>query len=335
MDPVIFEESLAWTINKYKSVSNDLTTCNIEILGGELLILPTTYINEIYSIIKRVVSNSFENYSLGSQTNLIGSERKIENLYSISNGAIGTSTDNFSNARSINGSADKYRELSNKGSLVVENLSGNYPGAVIVFDSNNILDILNEYNLATSLGRRITIRQVFQGANEVSTADHQSMSIAWENLIKLWFMKGTISINPFDRIIKNMLGVTDTIGCPFWNTCAGNSINMEPNGDLYLCQEMADSEAYKLGNAKSQEWSQQNFIKLSKRRLHLSEDCNSCEFLEYCQGGCMLEVHLESDDIYAKPRSCVVWKSMFGAIKKLIPQYERTDIVKWLNKIQA
>lgn len=330
-----FEKSLKWLINKYKSVSTGLTNCNIEILGGELLILPTDYINSIYKIIKTNVSSNFDSYTLGSQTNLIGSDRKIKNLFEISNGAIGTSTDNFSGSRTVNNSAEKYSELSTKGAIAVENLSGSYPGAVIVFDETNISHVQDEYNLASSLNRRITIRQVFKGANDINTANIKTMASEWEKLINIWFLKGTITINPFDRILRMMLGMSQGIGCPFWNTCAGNSINMEPNGDLFLCQEMADSKAYKLGNSIEESWDQSNFIKLSKRRLYLSDDCNSCEYLEYCQGGCMLEAHLESDDIYAKPKHCLVWKSMFGTLKELTTTNDRDEIIHWLDSIES
>jgi hypothetical protein len=50
------------------------------------------------------------------QSNLIGSKKKIDALRGIiDEHSIGTSKDSFTNKRTINGDADKYRELATKG----------------------------------------------------------------------------------------------------------------------------------------------------------------------------------------------------------------------------
>jgi sulfatase maturation enzyme AslB (radical SAM superfamily) len=48
--------------------------------------------------------------------------------------------------------------------------------------------------------------------------------------------------------------LTIEVGCPYWRSCSANSLNIEPNGDIYTCQEMADVGVGKLGNAISGEW---------------------------------------------------------------------------------
>jgi radical SAM protein with 4Fe4S-binding SPASM domain len=45
-----------------------------------------------------------------------------------------------------------------------------------------------------------------------------------------------------------------------YSSCSANSLNIEPNGDIYTCQEMADVGAGKLGNAISGEWDDEMYV---------------------------------------------------------------------------
>ena len=123
-------------------------------------------------------------------------------------------------------------------------------------------------------------------------------------------------------------------GCPSQHNCATTSINMDPDGTLYLCQEMSDSDVYILGNAVRGEWNQELHELLKSRSNHLNKDCLSCSYFKECQGGCMKEaIEYTEEGIYGKTIFCSIWKKLFKRIDDDLEKNSIHDIQKWLNTI--
>lgn len=307
--------------------------CHIEILGGEVLILPIDYLRSSVNVIKEVVKKSIPKISIGCQTNLIASKRKIKELHNIFGPAIGTSQP--TKHRTVNGLSDAYHEIYTQSARQLQKLTNETPGTVIVFDKNNVRQMPMEYESAEKQQRRITIRPVYQGRHSVETVDPAEYGKMAVRVINKWFCNGSIVVDPFIRMTKHMLGLSPQVGCPFWKTCAGDSLNIEPNGDIYLCQDMADANVGKIGNTLMQSWDQNMFLTLSKRRVNLHNDCQQCQYLEYCQGGCMTESKTESNDFYAKPLACESHKLIFQALSDNIDKYGKQASIDWINKLET
>ena len=98
----------------------------------------------------------------------------------------------------------------------------------------------------------------------------------------------TVFIQPFDDALARWLG-EDASFCVTSKYC-GHAFAMEANGDLYNCDHFVYPE-HKLGNIHQQPLSIMNKSKAAidfgrNKYLKLTPDCQSCEFLFLCYGGC-------------------------------------------------
>lgn len=330
-------KSLDFALTHFLVRSPQKRHCNAEIIGGEVMTLPSDYLKQATQTIRRIVGHRVKHVRVGCQSNLIGSHKKIKALHqTMDDGSIGTSIDSFTNKRTIKGDADKYRQLASKGAHCLKAISGDAIGTVIVFDSDNINRIVDEYKMAQKDQRRITIRPVFAGSNAIAYLEPKLLAKHWRALINLWFIQGETVIEPLMRITKSMLSMRDeAVGCPYLCGCSTNSLNIEPNGDIYICQEMADAKAGKLGNGIHRQWHDKRYLQLSRRQINIDKQCQACQWYSYCQGGCMMEAFTEHGSFYARPNNCTAWKIVFKTIDENINKHGIQTSINWINKIQA
>ena len=330
------QKSLTFALDKFLPRTSKKTYCSAEVIGGEVMVLPTNYLKQAVSVIKELAGSKVERVDVGCQSNLIGSRNKIDALREIiDTHSIGTSKDSFTNKRTINGDADKYRELATKGADYLSATSGATIGTVIVFDKDNIDKVINEYKIAEKTQTRITIRPVFAGKHSIDYLEPKLLGKHWKALINIWFINGRTAVEPLMRMTKSMLGMrTNEVGCPYWRSCCANSLDIEPNGDIYICQEMADVGAGKLGNAIRREWDDEMYLALSKRQTNIDQECQQCQWYEYCQGGCMMESFTETGSFYSRPNNCTAWKVIFKSIDDNIKKYGKQASIDWIDKIE-
>jgi radical SAM protein with 4Fe4S-binding SPASM domain len=330
------KKSLDFALTHFLARSPKKTDCGAEVIGGEVMTLPTNYLRQAVDTIRQIVGDKVKHVDVGCQSNLIGSKTKIKALKEmIDNYSIGTSMDSFTSKRTIKGDADKYRQLATQGAHYLQEISGNTIGTVIVCDSDTINRIVDEYKRAHKDQRRLTIRPIFAGRNDIDYLDPSLLGKHWKALIDIWFIEGDTVIEPLMRMTKSMLGMrVDEVGCPYWRSCSSNSLNIEPNGDLYTCQEMADVGAGKLGNAISGEWHDKMYLLLSKRQTNIDKECQQCQWYRYCQGGCMMESFTETGSFYSRPNNCTAWKLVFKALDDNIKKHGKQTSIDWINKIQ-
>jgi radical SAM protein with 4Fe4S-binding SPASM domain len=334
------KKSLDFALTHFLARSPKKTYCGAEVIGGEVMILPTHYLRQAVDTIRRIVGAKVKHVNVGCQSNLIGSKTKIKALKEmIDDYSIGTSMDSFTSKRTIKGDADKYRQLATQGAHYLQEISGDTIGTVIVCDSDNINRVVDEYKMAQKDQRRITIRPIFAGRHAKHSIDYldpNRLGKHWKALIDIWFIHGDTIIEPLMRMTKSMLGMrTEEVGCPYWRSCSANSLNIQPNGDIYTCQEMADVGAGKLGNAISGEWYDDMYLQLSKRQTNIDKECQTCQWYRYCQGGCMMESFTESGSFYSRPNNCTAWKIVFKALDDNIKKHGKQTSIDWINKIQA
>ncbi|MCG7870987.1 MAG: SPASM domain-containing protein [Candidatus Thiodiazotropha lotti] len=304
---------------------------DLEVLGGEILLLPMDWLEACVRGLQDSISLLAREQTIGSQSNLIAGPKKITKLVEIFGTAIGTSTDNVQDYRQLAGSADNYREKNEAGTKLVADLS-QMPGVVWTCTVGNEAQAITEYEIYAAQGRSLTIREVFQGANDVQGVDSDAFAEALIEVWNRWFLQGTTIVNPLYRTVQAILN-TQPVGCPWWRSCAGDSINMDGNGDIYLCQEMNDVGLGKIGNVFRKEWDDQAWNRLALRRARIDRNCLSCDVYDLCQGGCMMDAWSTSGDIYARPSMCPAWKRMFRTLRQDIDSRDRQEVIKWIGTL--
>lgn len=304
---------------------------DMEIVGGEVLLLPMDWLAECVEAIQQTVGLYTDQKSIGCQSNLIAGPEKVRQLVGVFGVAIGTSTDHVQDHRKLAGSADNYRKHNDAGRQVIESIS-HIPGVVWVCTGGNEEQAVREYEINSAKGRSLTLREAFQGVNHFISVDPIRFADAMIAVWNLWFMQGNTLVSPHHRIVHALLEPRP-IGCPWWRGCAGGSIDMDANGDVYVCQELNDAGLGKLGNAFRMEWDDSVWNKLAMRRGRVERDCLECDVYDLCQGGCMMEVWQATGDIFGRPPMCPAWKKMFRAFRQDFESRDRQAVSNWFSQI--
>ncbi len=311
----------------------------VQYIGGELLTIPTSYLKEFSEIVKLELSPLFKDFRHGGQSNLIGSPKKINSLYEILDENIGTSFDLHTTQRTVNKDQKKYKTIFMKNVSHVKKYFGKNISGIIVLDKKMYPHIHQEIEIHNNSKRHLTIRPVFNGGSPIESLTIDEIETAFLEAYKNWIMKQKIIIEPFYSYLNKRiythknLDISHISGCPSQHNCATSSINLEPNGDLYICQDMADSKNMVMGNAINEVFDYETWNKIKARTNKLSTDCLSCDYFKECQGGCMLEAIQQKNDLYGKTNYCQIWKKLFKLIDESIKEHGTEQIENWLNKI--
>ncbi|NCQ51620.1 SPASM domain-containing protein [archaeon] len=313
----------------------------IQYIGGEMLSVPEDYLKHFSDTIKDNLSPLFKNFIHGAQSNLIGSTRKINKLFDTFDGNVGTSFDSFTEQRTVKSNPKIYKSIFLKNVNHVKKYFGKNISGIIVIDEKMAPFVEEEIEIANKNKRHLVLRPVFDGGSPVQKLTIPELETIYEKLFDNWILKQNIIIEPFYSYLQkriNNLKKEDTSqysGCPSQHNCANVSMDFEPDGSLYICQDMADSKTLKLGNALTNEFDYELFNKIKDRSNHLNSDCLSCDYFKECQGGCMKEAieQTADNDMYGKTLYCSIWKSIFRKIDLTIENNDIKTIEIWLNKI--
>jgi len=311
----------------------------VQYVGGELLSVPTDYMEKFANTVKENLSPLFKSFKHGGQSNLIGSMRKIDHLMDLFDNNIGTSFDSFTEQRTVKSNSKIYKAIFLKNISSIKKSYGlNLPG-IIVIDEKMAPYIENEIEIANKNKRHIMLRPVFNGGSSVEKLSISDLENIYEKLFDNWILKQNIIIEPFfsymqKRVLSKQNKEIDSIsGCPSQHNCANVSMNLEPDGTLYVCLDTADSKSLPLGNALEKKFDYELFNKIKDRSNHLSSSCLNCSYFKECQGGCMKEAIEHSNDIYGKTLYCSVWKKVFKKIDLSIQEHGTDRLQNWLEKI--
>lgn len=315
----------------------------IQYVGGEILTLPSETLKACVMYARRRFQECFDEVVDGAQSNLIGSPRKLLVLRTLFGDRLGTSVDHFTQQRTLAGSASKYRVFALKGAQQVGRLRP-VPG-ILVVDRASVAHVEQEVALAKAAGRDLTLRAVFQGGKpEIDALGPAEIRDLYVRLMDDWLMQEPgMRIEPFYHLLGGQLaqvmgldalrqGIT---GCPFQRDCAGVSLNLEPNGDLYLCLDMADSGQHCIGNALTGEFDLTLWRALADRRFRIDPKCASCDYFQVCQGGCMSEAIAHTGSMYGRSELCEVWEGLFHRIDAAISHHGAESVYRWYTNLAA
>jgi radical SAM protein with 4Fe4S-binding SPASM domain len=302
-------------------------TLTIEYLGGEVLLVPDQELLSAVTYAREKLGPLVRHLRDGAQSNLIGSERRVVALHDLFHGNLGTSWDQHTGQRNIKGSATLYRGILNRSLSALARERRHAPGRVIVIDRASGPHIEQEVEDAARGGYDLVLRPVFLGgSNDVDALSAADLENVMTKAYRKWQEAPHCRVEPFSSLYQRRAtrGIKDpsgalvaqsSAGCPFQSDCAMKSLSLDPDGQLYICQEMADSKNYPLGNAVEGIFDEKTWRLLARRTARLSSDCVTCEWASECGGGCMNEAISAHNDPFGKTELCRVWKALFASIE--------------------
>ena len=302
----------------------------VEYLGGEVLLVPQDELEQNVEYARHRFTSISSGFRDGAQSNLIGSPRRVVELHDLFEGNLGTSWDNHSGQRHIKGSTQLYQGILHRSLKTLSQERDHAPGRVLVIDQHTLPHIVQEVEDAISGKYDLVLRPVFEGGSgPVDAASPEDLCDIMEAAFQVWVKHPESRVEPFyslyqRRIARHQVDASGHpranahAGCPFQSDCAFKSLSLDPDGSIYICQEMADSKNYPLGNAIEGTFEDATWRMLSRRTAHLSDDCSTCEWREECGGGCMNEAIQHHGDPFAKTELCPVWKTIFRNIDATI-----------------
>lgn len=315
---------------------------SLQYTGGEILIVPRKVLKECVLYGRDRLGQVFDRVTDGCQTNLQGSDDRIAFLHTLFGPRISTSVDDFTDQRRSGGTAERYRQQTRHGRDLLLKRRGLNAAVIYVVDGAGVPHAHEQYRIVEEQGSDLTLRAVFHGGRAVGAATIPELITAYTSIYDDWIMKGRIAVQPLFQLLTTRLAVISgnsalmhaNFGCPFQKNCARVSLDLEPNGDLFICLDMADSAQMKLGNAVKGHFNLNIWQSLDRRRDHLDQKCRQCRWLSSCQGGCMSEAIHHTGSPYGRTELCALWTAIFARIDNTIEQYGPDAIIEWCHTLQ-
>ncbi|ARN70101.1 SPASM domain-containing protein [Vibrio antiquarius] len=328
-----FKRSIDYLVNTYLpsigSKSGDYV--DLEYVGGEISLLPSQMFISCIDYARAVFERSGYNFKDGAQSNFVGNTEKLKELWDKFEGRMTTSVDHFTDQRRFKGTSENYRK---RFEVNVVDVCKSIPtGSVYVLDLNGLQNAVKEAKKALSEGYAIGLYPAYEANNPVDIAPLDKMAKALIEIMDEWVLNYDTPIEPLGHILRMVLdedtklcGTGDS--CPFAYGCSSKSICVEPNGDLYVCMDMAETKRHKLGNAVEGVADFKLVRKLSKRGIKSNSKCIDCKYRNYCKGGCMNHAMINGDE-YSESYFCEVWFALFEHCEKLIIAHGKDKLKKW------
>jgi len=121
-----------------------------------------------------------------------------------------------------------------------------------------------------------------------------------------------VSVRLFDSILTLMVKGTYSL-CHMGRNCCQYFV-VEYNGDVYPCDFFVE-RLKKLGNIMNNSWEDlqksPQYLNFGKQKSRWNSQCSRCEYLKYCQGGCLKNRLYENNNPGTLSWLCEGWKTFF------------------------
>lgn len=304
-------------LKKYiKLLSEKYSFINLVWHGGEPLMIPLSYYEEIYNYCEKL--NSKIIFSIQTNGTLLD-QQKI-NFFKHSNTSIGLSFDGLTN--------ELTRSHTQK---VIENIkllhdNDIFPGAIMVINQLNVNDLINNYNYFKSLDLSMKINPMF---NDGAAKNNSILNLNPDDYIKnfiaffkYWANDKNCNINVSTCEEITNLVINEQSNVCTYNSCLGKWLCFDSNGYIYPCDRLCN-ENYNLGNINyinyiDEVFQNYNFLSLLKNSVERRKECiNKCEYFKNCYSGCNANALLNNTNI-----SCYIHKNILNEIKKYILEFK-------------
>ena len=325
MTPESLDSALSFVEELWARLGLNPTFLNIEYVGGEILLIEPAELTKMVMQTRERFARRGVEVRDGAQSNLIGSPRRIEHLYDLFSGRVGTSIDRFSGQRTLGHSADggkRYRVFQLHVESALEATRSVTPPAVLALDAKTLPHLMEELRLSAQERREMTLRPIFQGGSAIESVTADEMGDSLAQAFKWWNDAGMpMNVEPFASLLRRRCDesqITDNGYCAWQSDCSEKSLSIEPNGDLFICQELADMDQLRLGNALTRTFDAELFAKIKLRQERLDAGCFECPYFKSCQGGCLQQSLEGGGGLYGKTQWCEAWKRLFRAMDEAI-----------------
>ncbi len=314
---------------------------SIQYVGGDILVVPRKTLVRCVTYAREVFGGHFGAVRDGVQSNLAASRSKALFLDTLFGGRVGTSVDSLGDQRTLSGSAQLYRAAVDASVAAIRRRRGRPPSAIFVVDAPGLASVGFEMDKADTQGYGLVLRPVFRGGRDVRPAAVQDILAAFAEGFDRWALRSRVSVEPFTHLLASRLATLTgdprvmamTAACPFQNDCAQVSLDLEPDGTLYTCLDMADSGQFPFGNAVLGTFDQEAWERLRRRSDHLDSKCRRCPWVRECAGGCMSEAVHRTGDPWSRTELCEVWEALFARIDSLIARSGARTVSDWMQTL--
>lgn len=325
MTPASLDSALSFVEELWDKLGLAPTFLNIEYVGGEILLIDPEELTQMVLQTRERFTRRGIQVRDGAQSNLIGSTRRVDHLYELFSGRVGTSIDRFSAQRTLGHSADgakRYRVFQLHVEKGLDERRDVMPPAVLSLDAKTLPFLMEELALSAQEQREMTLRPIFQGGSEISSVSPQEMGEGLAAAFRWWVgARMPMHVEPFASLLRRRCdeaSIDDNGFCAWQADCAEKSLSIEPNGDLFICQELADMDQLKLGNALTRTFDDGLYAKIKLRKERLEAGCFSCPYFKSCQGGCLQQALEGGAGLYGKTQWCQAWKRLFKEMDEVI-----------------
>lgn len=340
MTPESLDSALSFVEEMWAKLGISPTFLNIEYVGGEILLIEPASLAKMVSQTRSRFAKRGIEVRDGAQSNLIGSARRVDHLYELFSGRVGTSIDRFSGQRTLTQASDgakRYRifqlhvetDLAEKRAVV--------PPAVLALDAKTLPFLLDELMLSAGERREMVLRPIFQGGSAIESVTPAELGEALAKAFQWWMdARMPMNVEPFTSLLRrrcNESSITDNGYCAWQSDCAVKSLSIEPNGDIFVCQELADMNQLRLGNALSKTFDTELHEKIKLRTERLEAGCFECPYFKSCQGGCLQQSLEGGRGIYGKTQWCQAWKRLFAQMDDAIEKTGAARLIGRLNTL--
>ncbi len=296
--------------------------------GGE----PMLFSPEFYREAKRYVEKKRPDISFSMQTNILKyrSDKWKDVLKEVFRGSVSTSYDPDDTSRTVNGCAETYAKQFHASLEAMLN-DGFHMFIIGVFDDNNIHYARKLYELAKKHDGKVTIRVNYKvpvGRIREDSGEAQYLldpEVYGNTLVELERLRekdgADVGIVPNDIMRSRYNGAMDDL-CPWMSTCGGALISIEPNGDVYNCDNYAElnEESLRFGNINTDSMNKilnsKALNQMKTRPFSMPQSCYECDYFHACQGGCSRDSYLFTGDTNGKFPYCRSWKMIFKEISQ-------------------
>lgn len=294
--------------------------------GGEPMLMGTDFFWQAYEIAKQVISRP--RFSI--QTNLLDYSPEWRELYQdVFNWSISTSYPSDNDQRSYKGSRVAYSKVwGEKLTMIMDH--GASPFIIGTFAPGTLSDAFDFYSFIKSQNTRLDIRINYIYPLGKARINHDSLLSQHEyiNLLIKVFDKWIDEAPEFDiaplwQLVKSAMGIEKS-KCPFCAKCSSHIMCLDVDGRLYPCAGFADmeqSERYSYGNLNADSADSillSSAKQLMARRSLLPVECNLCEYLHMCGGGCIKDAILSGSEgvtlLDGPDALCENWKILYKHI---------------------
>jgi radical SAM additional 4Fe4S-binding domain len=315
------------------------STVSVQYVGGEILLVPPSELRACVEIGREILGTAFGEVIDGAQSNLVASERRVLGLDALFGGRLGTSVDGRGTQRTVRGSADAYRAAVARSREALLRRRRRRPGAIFVVDRQGLGNVEYEIEAASQGGYQLILRPVFSGGRAVNEASVPELVDVLGRAFDAWAMRSRVPVEPFMLLLTRRIGLANATSqgsvCPFQRNCAAVSLDIEPDGTLFTCLDMADSSQFPLGNALRGTFDWDLWRQLRSRTDTIDPRCASCPFFMACQGGCMSEAIHHTGSPYGRSDLCAVWTDLFHRIDALVERHGRQEVSAWAHSLVA